>query len=70
MPGSAIGSGCVVGARSVVTKSHPAPPHTLVLGSPAKVHREKINWVRKHLQMHDIPETVPSIFSANELVGS
>lgn len=70
MPGSTIGSGCVIGARSVVTRSRPVPPFTLALGSPATVHREKINWVRKHLQMNEIPETVPSIFSADELVGS
>lgn len=69
MPGSTIGSGCVIGARSVVTKSRPVPPHSLALGSPATVHREKINWVRKHLQMHEIPDSVPSIFSADQLDG-
>ena len=70
MPGSTIGSGCVIGARSVVTRSRPVPPHTLALGSPATVHREKINWVRTHLQMNEIPDSVPSIFSADELVGN
>lgn len=70
MPGSTIGSGCVIGARSVVTRSRPVPPHTLALGSPATVRREKINWVRTHLQMNEIPDSVPSIFSADELVGN
>ena len=69
MPGSSIADGCVIGARSVVTKSRPVPPYTLALGSPATVQREKINWVRKHLQMHEIPDTVPSIFSADEMAA-
>ena len=68
MPGSSIGTGSVIGARSVVTKSRPVPPYSLALGSPATVQREKINWVRKHLQMHDIADTVPPIFSASELL--
>lgn len=63
MPGANIGSGSMIGARSVVTKSRPVPPHSLAVGNPAKVLRENINWVRKHLQVHEIPETVEPIFS-------
>jgi len=70
MPGSSIADGCVIGARSVVTRSRPVPPYTLALGSPATVQREKINWVRKHLQMNEIADTVPSIFSADEMVSA
>lgn len=41
MPGVTLGGGCVVGARSVVTKDVPAG--ALVAGSPAKVLRERVN---------------------------
>ena len=63
MPGAVIGSGSMVGARSVVTKARPIPKYSLAAGSPATVIREDINWVRKHLQAHDIPEAMPPIFA-------
>ena len=40
LPGVEIGSGCVVGAGSVVTKS--VPPGCVVAGNPAKILREGI----------------------------
>jgi acetyltransferase-like isoleucine patch superfamily enzyme len=39
MPGVTIGSGCVIGARSVVNKS--LPPGVLAAGIPAKIIRDK-----------------------------
>lgn len=50
MPGSRIGSGSVVGARSMVTASHPVPENAIVAGTPAVVIREGVHWTRKHLQ--------------------
>lgn len=70
MPGAHVHTGAVVGARSMVTKSRPVPANCLAIGTPAKVQRRKINWVRKHLQLNwEIPETVPSIFEPDELVS-
>lgn len=42
MPGVTIGEGSVVAANAVVTKN--VPPHSLVVGSPAKVIKENIEW--------------------------
>jgi acetyltransferase-like isoleucine patch superfamily enzyme len=67
MPGSFVGSGSVVGARSVVTKNRPVPSNSIALGSPARVQREKINWIRTHLQVTDQPEVVPSIFTLDDV---
>jgi acetyltransferase-like isoleucine patch superfamily enzyme len=44
LKGVTIGDGAIVGARSVVVKDVPA--HTLVVGSPARVIREGVNWDR------------------------
>lgn len=64
MPGSHIGTGSVVGARSMVTRSNPIPSHALAIGSPATVQREGIHWVRKHLQNStDIDAAIPPMFS-------
>ncbi|WP_166188078.1 acyltransferase [Paenarthrobacter ureafaciens] len=68
MPGSSIGSGSVIGARSMVTKSRPVPENVIAIGSPAKVQRRKIHWVRKHLQTStDVPIDIPSIFEPDDL---
>ncbi|MBB4568989.1 acyltransferase [Rhizobium leucaenae] len=45
MPGTTIGGGTVVGARSIVTKSLPAC--CVAAGAPAKVVRERASWTRK-----------------------
>ena len=37
-----IGAGSVVGARAVVT--HDVPPNSLVVGNPARVIRENVEW--------------------------
>ena len=42
MPGVTVGTGAVVGANAVVTKD--VPPHSLVVGTPAKVVKENIEW--------------------------
>lgn len=41
MSGVTIGSGAIIGARSVVTKD--VPPYTIVAGSPAKTIRKRFN---------------------------
>lgn len=69
MPGARISTGSVIGARSVVTKTRPVPPHCIAVGSPAEVVREDINWVRKHLQYHEIPESVPPIFTEPKVLS-
>lgn len=45
MKGVSIGSGSVVAARAVVTKS--IPENCAVAGNPAKIVRERIRWDRK-----------------------
>jgi acetyltransferase-like isoleucine patch superfamily enzyme len=66
MPGSHIATGSVVGARSMVTKSTPIPAHSLAVGSPAKVQRRDIHWVRKHLQNStDIEPSIPGLFTSS-----
>lgn len=42
MPGVTIGEGSVVAANSTVTKD--VPPHSLVVGSPARVIKNNIEW--------------------------
>ena len=42
LPGAKVGSGSVVGARSLVTGS--IPPHSLAVGSPARVVRSGVRW--------------------------
>ncbi len=37
LDGAVIGHGSIVGAKALVTKNTQIPPHSLVLGSPAKV---------------------------------
>lgn len=62
MPGSVVGSGSVLGARSMVTPSRPVPPNSLVVGSPIRVVRENIYWVRKHLQSStDIDDSIEPV---------
>lgn len=62
MPGATVGSGSVVGARSIVTKSKPIPSNSLAIGSPAKVQRRNIVWVRKHLQHDAIDDSIDPVF--------
>lgn len=40
LDGAVIGHGSIVGAHALVTKNTVIPPHSLVLGSPAKVVRQ------------------------------
>lgn len=40
LSGAKIGANCVIGAGSLVTEGKEIPPHSLVIGSPAKVIRE------------------------------
>lgn len=42
MPGVTIGKGSVIGANTTVTKD--IPPKSLVVGSPAKIIKENIEW--------------------------
>ncbi len=38
--GAVIGEGCLVGANALVTEGKVFPPHSLIVGAPAKVMRE------------------------------
>ena len=44
LKGSTIGGGSIIGARSLVSGAQPA--RALILGAPAKVHREGVSWSR------------------------
>jgi len=44
-PGVTIGRGCVIGANSVVT--HDLPPYTVVVGAPARVIRQRLDFAPK-----------------------
>lgn len=44
MPGVTIGDECIVGSGAVVTKS--VPPHSVVVGNPAKVIQENVSLGR------------------------
>lgn len=64
MPGSFVGKGSVLGARAMVTRGNPIPPHSLAIGTPARVQREGVHWVRKHLQTsRDVDESITPIFA-------
>jgi len=52
LDGSVIGEGSIVGAGSVVTKNKVFPPHSLILGTPAKVVRQLTDDEVKELQHH------------------
>jgi carbonic anhydrase/acetyltransferase-like protein (isoleucine patch superfamily) len=51
MDGAVIGEDSVVGAGALVTEQTIVPPHSLVLGSPAKVKRsvtaEELAWIKE-----------------------
>jgi carbonic anhydrase/acetyltransferase-like protein (isoleucine patch superfamily) len=52
LDGAEIGEGCIVGAGSLVTQGKRFPPHSLIMGSPAKVSRElsaeEVSGLREH----------------------
>lgn len=55
LKGTEIGTGCVVGANSLVTKSF--PNNCILAGNPAKVLRENIAWNQRAVEsMYDIPQ--------------
>src|SRR6267378_8403765 len=43
LDGAQIGPDCIIGAQALVTKGSKIPPGSLVIGSPAKVHRSLTN---------------------------
>lgn len=45
--GATLGSHCVVGLGSIVTKAF--PPHTVLAGAPARAVREDVIWDRRRL---------------------
>ncbi|KQN99712.1 hypothetical protein ASF21_12960 [Arthrobacter sp. Leaf234] len=67
MPGSHIGTGSIIGARSMVMRGGPIPPHSLAAGSPATVRRSNVHWVRKHTQnSFDLTEEIEPMLSPEE----
>lgn len=49
LKGSHIPDACVLGARSIVSSSNEIENHTVVVGSPARCVRKKINWLRDRI---------------------
>jgi gamma-carbonic anhydrase len=43
LDGAEIGEDCIIGAQALVTKGSKIPPGSLVIGSPARVHRPLTN---------------------------
>ena len=58
LPGSRIDDGAVIGFRGMVTGSRPVPARSLAVGSPVRVIRRNVVWLRKHLQMSEIPDSI------------
>lgn len=58
-----IGSGSVIGARSVVTKS--IPMHCLAAGVPAKIIRRRITWDQR--LMDNMPPEAQEMFECPEI---
>lgn len=52
LDGAVIGHGSIVGAHALVTKGTVVPPHSLVLGSPAKVVRQLPDEVEESHYQH------------------
>ena len=52
LDGAVIGKGSIVGANSLVTSNKKFPPHSLIMGSPAKVIRrlskEEVEGLKQH----------------------
>ena len=44
LKGSIINTGCIVGARSVITKSTPTQPNSVIAGNPAKILKNNVTW--------------------------
>ena len=42
MPGVVVGTGSIIAAGAIVTKS--IPPHSLVAGIPARIIKKDIEW--------------------------
>lgn len=53
MKGVTVGAGCVVGTGAIVT--HDLPPHSLCVGTPARVVREGVTWDRRRLPAKNPP---------------
>ena len=49
LKGSVIPDNCVIGARSMVTSSLRADSNSMIVGSPAKVIKDNINWKRERI---------------------
>ena len=47
LKGVNIGQGSIVAAGSIVTKN--VPENSLVSGVPAKISKEKVNWLRERI---------------------
>ena len=55
LDGARIGKGSMIGAGALVTSNTQIPPHSLVVGSPAKVIRqipEQLDYIRKHAEVN------------------
>lgn len=48
--GAHVGEGSIVGLRTTVTGGKSIPSNSLAVGTPARIVRRNVVWVRKHLQ--------------------
>lgn len=49
LKGSIIGNNCVVAARTIVSSTTPCVNNAIIVGSPARILKEDINWCRNRL---------------------
>jgi acetyltransferase-like isoleucine patch superfamily enzyme len=44
LKGSTINDDCIIGARSVITRSTVSNPNSIIVGNPARIVRSGITW--------------------------
>jgi len=52
LKGTEIGSGCIVGAKSLVNKKY-SDNNAIIAGVPAKIVRRNIHWIKERYQYND-----------------
>jgi acetyltransferase-like isoleucine patch superfamily enzyme len=60
MSGVTIGRGCIIGANSVVTKN--IEPFSVVAGSPAKLIKQRLNFIQKNKVSFSNEEDLPNFY--------
>jgi acetyltransferase-like isoleucine patch superfamily enzyme len=60
--GATVGDGCIIGARSVITRD--IEPHSLAVGAPAKAIRSGVSWTRQRLGNPDAIASVRAMLAS------